>query len=245
MFCICSNVKASIFLTERWICNDLKSNGSAHFQGYCSFEMGLFEDSGSNFILLNSEITGAFLKYSVSSQMASQCTMSFCVQNLNALLQYNSFCYNQCSIFVFAFPMDCFFLFASELSLDDGVAATEVSKAGSRAEISLAAQMVKNLPAVQETEVQSLGWDDPLEKGMTTHSSILAWRIMDRGTVHGVVKSWWETTHTCMTRSGFEGKTCVWMLILSPRSFVALVHLSSFSSGIFPICWKTTSMLRA
>ena len=35
----------------------------------------------------------------------------------------------------------------------------------------------KNLPAVQETWVQSLGWEDPLEKGMTTHSSILAWRI--------------------------------------------------------------------
>ena len=39
------------------------------------------------------------------------------------------------------------------------------------------AQMVKNLPTVQETRVQSLGWDDPLEKGMTTYSSILAWRI--------------------------------------------------------------------
>ena len=38
-------------------------------------------------------------------------------------------------------------------------------------------QMVKNLPAVQETWVQSLGWDDPLEKGMATHSSILDWRI--------------------------------------------------------------------
>ena len=37
--------------------------------------------------------------------------------------------------------------------------------------------MVKNLPAMQETQVQSLGWEDPLEKGMTTHSSILAWRI--------------------------------------------------------------------
>ena len=37
--------------------------------------------------------------------------------------------------------------------------------------------MVKNLLAVQETWVQSLGWDDPLEKGMATHSSILAWRI--------------------------------------------------------------------
>ena len=42
---------------------------------------------------------------------------------------------------------------------------------------SLVAQMVKNLPAVQETQVQSLGWEDPLAKGMTPHSSILAWRI--------------------------------------------------------------------
>ena len=37
--------------------------------------------------------------------------------------------------------------------------------------------MVKNLSAMQETWVRSLGWDDPLEKGMVTHSSILAWRI--------------------------------------------------------------------
>ena len=37
--------------------------------------------------------------------------------------------------------------------------------------------MVKNLPSVQETQVQSLGWKDPLEKGKATHSSILAWRI--------------------------------------------------------------------
>ena len=40
------------------------------------------------------------------------------------------------------------------------------------------AQKVKNLPAVQETQVQSLGWEDPLEKEMTIHSSILAWRIL-------------------------------------------------------------------
>ena len=38
------------------------------------------------------------------------------------------------------------------------------------------AQMVKNLPAMQETQVQSLGQEYPLEKGMTTHSRILAWR---------------------------------------------------------------------
>ena len=43
--------------------------------------------------------------------------------------------------------------------------------------IPLVTQMVKNLPAVQETRVQSLGQEDPLEKGMASYSSILAWRI--------------------------------------------------------------------
>ena len=42
---------------------------------------------------------------------------------------------------------------------------------------SLVAQRVKNLPAMQETQVQVLGWEDPLEEGMAIHSSILAWRI--------------------------------------------------------------------
>ena len=47
---------------------------------------------------------------------------------------------------------------------------------------SLVAQMVKNPPAMWETWVLSLGWEDPLEEGMATHSSILAWKIpMDRG----------------------------------------------------------------
>ena len=39
------------------------------------------------------------------------------------------------------------------------------------------AQMVKNLPAMQETWVRPLGWEDPMEKGMATHSSILAWKM--------------------------------------------------------------------
>ena len=49
------------------------------------------------------------------------------------------------------------------------------------------AQTVKNLPAVRETWVQSGGWEDPLEEGMATHSSILAWSFpLDRG-------AWWAT----------------------------------------------------
>ena len=60
--------------------------------------------------------------------------------------------------------------------------------------LSLLAQLVKNLPAMQKTWIQSLGLEDPLKEGKATHSSILAWRIpMDRGdwraTVHGVAKS--------------------------------------------------------
>ena len=62
--------------------------------------------------------------------------------------------------------------------------------------------VIKNLPAMQETSVQSLGWEDPLEKGMATHFSILVWRIpwkeehcWDAGgggepTVSGITKSW-------------------------------------------------------
>ena len=42
---------------------------------------------------------------------------------------------------------------------------------------SLVAQRIKRLPAMQDTRVRSLGWEDPLEKEMATHSSILAWRI--------------------------------------------------------------------
>ena len=54
-------------------------------------------------------------------------------------------------------------------------------------------QTVKNLPTMRETWVQSLGWEDPLEEGMATHSIIPAWRIpIDRGawraTVHGVTE---------------------------------------------------------
>ena len=59
---------------------------------------------------------------------------------------------------------------------------------------SLVAQLVRNLPAMQETQVQFLGWEDLLEKKLATHSSILAWRIPRKGILAGyspwVRKSW-------------------------------------------------------
>ena len=50
---------------------------------------------------------------------------------------------------------------------------------------SLVAQVVKNLPAAQETQVQSLGWEDPLEKGMATHNSTPAWKSYGQRTLVG------------------------------------------------------------
>ena len=65
------------------------------------------------------------------------------------------------------------------------------------------AQMVKNLPVMWETWVRSLGWEDPLEEGMATHSSILAWRIPwteEPGGLQSVglqrVRQGWVTTHS-------------------------------------------------
>ena len=77
--------------------------------------------------------------------------------------------------------------------------------------ISLVAQMVKNLPTVQQTWVWSLGWKDPLEKGTATHSNILARRIPwaeETGrlhTVHGITKNWtWLSDfHSPWSQSGF------------------------------------------
>ena len=64
------------------------------------------------------------------------------------------------------------------------------------------AQTIKNLPAIQETQVGFLGWEDPLEKKMATHSNILAWIIpwnygmeLWQATLHGISKSWTQLSY--------------------------------------------------
>ena len=63
-----------------------------------------------------------------------------------------------------------------------------------RERTSLVAEMVKNLPAMQETRVRSLGWEVPLEKGLAIHSSILAWRIPWTEKPGGLQSMGWQTT---------------------------------------------------
>ena len=65
----------------------------------------------------------------------------------------------------------------AESNLGDSFELNRKGQLYSSAVASLVAQWVKNLPVMQETWVQSLSWEGPLEKGKTTHSSILAWRI--------------------------------------------------------------------
>ena len=63
-------------------------------------------------------------------------------------------------------------------------------------------QMVKNLPAMWETWVQSLGWEDPLEEGVATRSSILAWRIPwteEPGVLQGIGSQRGKLAHTRLT----------------------------------------------
>ena len=62
---------------------------------------------------------------------------------------------------------------------------------------SLVAQLVKNLPAMRETWVWSLGWENPLEKGKATHSSILAWRMGSQS------QTWWSNFHFSERRVTF------------------------------------------
>ena len=79
---------------------------------------------------------------------------------------------------------------------------------------SLVVQLVKNVPAMQETWVGSPGWEDPLEKEKTTHSSFLPWRI-PWTTVHGVAKSWTQLSDFHFTSGMFRPAHCSLYLLCS------------------------------
>ena len=76
---------------------------------------------------------------------------------------------------------------------------------------SLMAQMVKNLPAIQETQVRFLRWEDPLKTGMATHSSILAWRIPwteEPGGLQSMGSQ--RVRHNTVTTTTTIPTSCVW-----------------------------------
>ena len=97
------------------------------------------------------------------------------------------------------------------------------------------AQLVKNLPAMQKTWVQSLGGEDPLEKEMAIHSSILAWRILwteEPGglhTVHGVAESDMTLATNSFTFSSVQSLSLV-RLFATPRTAARQASLSIINS---------------
>ena len=114
-------------------------------------------------------------------------------------------------------------------------------------------QMVKNLPARQETQVGSLSQEDPLEEEMATHCSILAWRILtDRGawraTVHGVAES--DTTehlsmhtHTTHQEHGTSTGSLLEMQSLPPNLVNQTLHFNKIIRCFYPQqslrkCWE-------
>ena len=104
---------------------------------------------------------------------------------------------------------DCYCYLSCGLDLLIGHLVASISQKNSQnlawRRASLVVQLVKNLPAMRETWVWSLGWEDPLEKDMTTHSSIPAWRIpMVRG-------AWWATVHVAT-------KSQIWLKWLSTQA---------------------------
>jgi len=109
-------------------------------------------------------------------------------------------------------------------------------------------QMVKNLPAVQGIWVRSLGWDDPLKKEMSTHSSILAWRIpwteesgrLQSMGLQRVRYNWATNTHMIIFKSTIE-KVVLTICILLCKTFLELSHfcktdtLYSLNNSPFPL----------
>ena len=94
--------------------------------------------------------------------------MDLCVRILTVLCKKEGQ-FDFCLLILLWDPLDSF---TADLLLR-----SSITQAYTMLEASLVAQMVKNLPAMQKTWVQFLGWEDTLEKGMATHPSILAWRI--------------------------------------------------------------------
>ena len=97
--------------------------------------------------------------------------------------------------------------------------------------------MVKNLPTVWETQDWSLGWEDPLEKGMAKHSSILAWRILWTERTGGLQSMGWQTIgYDWATKTFTFSIKEAWTLTLEESSL-------EFLSTILSVCWLLNKVI--
>ena len=88
------------------------------------------------------------------------------------------------------------------------------------------AQMIKNLSATQEAQVQSLGWEDPLRKGMAAHSSILAWRILWTEEPGGLQSTGMQRVRLLIFRGEKNPPTCLSQrVIFLPHSVMSCYHM--------------------
>ena len=115
---------------------------------------------------------------------------------------------------------------------------------------SVVAQMVKNLPAMHETQIQSLGQEDPLKKGIATYSSVLAWKILWRQEPSGLqpmgsqrVRHDWITLSLswfpllCKSLHVLPGPACLFLLLfLLPWEIDLRKHCFDLCQGIFCLC---------
>ena len=117
---------------------------------------------------------------------------------------------------------------------------------------SLIAQTVKSLPAVLETQVQSLGWEDPLKKEMATHSSILACKIpwMEETwqvTVHGVAESWTQLSDFTSLHFAQTPWWVVWTILSStsliPLHLIPTVHAVGKTPSVSPCKFPRSLLL--
>ena len=146
------------------------------FRSFAHFLIGLLSFKSSLYNLDNSPLLTTY--FAEISSKSVTCLFFFCIKHFwNEVVHY-IFWFLVSLLYFVIFPLLVLTLFICCYFSSIWIRLTELfSLVFSKIWSSLVAHLVKNLPAIRETSVQSLGWEDPLEKEKATHSSILAWRI--------------------------------------------------------------------
>ena len=100
------------------------------------------------------------------------------------------------------------------------------------------AQMAKCLPAMWETQVQSMGWEDPLEKEMTTHASTLAWKILQTEEPGRLQSMGWQRVGRDWATSFFKDRCVTENYIYLWRKEWLVIFFTLYLSAFFNTCWR-------